>query len=336
MINLGTSTMQDFALGDNLVERIDLGDTTIFDPYNTLTGTLPLSFNSRVAGALKNYRIYGTSAGSGTPTESGEPAGYKIPISLSDGTSTSNYDLMIGDTKLYEDEYLDFVEQKVYKQIALSEPLRAIGEYKDTLDLSTGIITRHIKEVVLPDEQYRITKNGASSSNYLYYFRVGGNNRIDNDEVICSHLPCTSTPPQTVIGACGGTAYNAIYLNLGADIMNAQSSGNTATGFTEYMTSEANNNTPITIWYILKTPITETITVPAGLSGTVEGYLIQDGTPAPTNPIYPTANDIVLQPTDPPAPLPAIQTYQGENTLSSTETLGEVSVKGRISEVQNG
>ena len=39
-----------------------------------------------------------------------------------------------------------------------------------------------------------------------------------------------------------------------------------------------------------------------------------------------------LQPTDPPVPLPPIQTYKGENTLSSAETLGEVTVKGRIRE----
>lgn len=35
--------------------------------------------------------------------------------------------------------------------------------------------------------------------------------------------------------------------------------------------------------------------------------------------------------TDPPVPLPPIPTYEGENTLSSTETLGEVTVKGRLS-----
>ena len=69
MINLGTSTMQDFTLGDNLVDRIDLGVTTIFDPYTTLTGTLPLSFNSRIEGALKNYRVYGTASGAGIKTE---------------------------------------------------------------------------------------------------------------------------------------------------------------------------------------------------------------------------------------------------------------------------
>lgn len=42
-----------------------------------------------------------------------------------------------------------------------------------------------------------------------------------------------------------------------------------------------------------------------------------------------------LVPTDPPVPLPAINTYKGENTLSSTETLGEVTVKGRIKEVDS-
>ena len=35
-----------------------------------------------------------------------------------------------------------------------------------------------------------------------------------------------------------------------------------------------------------------------------------------------------LVPTDPPAPLPAIPTYKGENTLSSTETLGDIELTG--------
>jgi hypothetical protein len=39
-----------------------------------------------------------------------------------------------------------------------------------------------------------------------------------------------------------------------------------------------------------------------------------------------------LVPTNLPVPLPLIQTYKGENTLSSTETLGEVTVKGMIKE----
>lgn len=39
-----------------------------------------------------------------------------------------------------------------------------------------------------------------------------------------------------------------------------------------------------------------------------------------------------VEPTDPPAPLPAISTYKGENTLSSTETVGSVTIRGRIKE----
>lgn len=37
-----------------------------------------------------------------------------------------------------------------------------------------------------------------------------------------------------------------------------------------------------------------------------------------------------LQPTDPPTSFPAITAYEGENTLSSTETVGEVTLTGRL------
>jgi hypothetical protein len=43
-----------------------------------------------------------------------------------------------------------------------------------------------------------------------------------------------------------------------------------------------------------------------------------------------------LVPIDPPLPFPPIPTYKGENTLSSTETLGEVTIKGRIKETGDG
>lgn len=37
-----------------------------------------------------------------------------------------------------------------------------------------------------------------------------------------------------------------------------------------------------------------------------------------------------LEPTDPPLPLPAIETFEGTNTIGSTETLGDVTIKGQI------
>jgi hypothetical protein len=43
--------------------------------------------------------------------------------------------------------------------------------------------------------------------------------------------------------------------------------------------------------------------------------------------------DGTLTPTDPPVPFPEITTFEGENTLTSTETVGEVSVTGKIKEI---
>jgi hypothetical protein len=57
-----------------------------------------------------------------------------------------------------------------------------------------------------------------------------------------------------------------------------------------YLAAQYAAGTPVTVWYVLAELEVSTITVPSGLTGTVEGYLIQDGTPTPETPIYPTAN----------------------------------------------
>lgn len=48
------------------------------------------------------------------------PYGYKIPISNTSGEQQSNYDLFIGSSKLGEEEYVDFVKQKIYRTILLT------------------------------------------------------------------------------------------------------------------------------------------------------------------------------------------------------------------------
>lgn len=41
-----------------------------------------------------------------------------------------------------------------------------------------------------------------------------------------------------------------------------------------------------------------------------------------------------LEPIDPPLPFPKISTFSGENTLDSTVEVGEVTIKGKIKEVE--
>lgn len=76
----------------------------------------PLPYTSLLENALTNYQVYGTVAGIGMATESGEPTGYKITLTNSDGTTTDNYNLYIGDSKLINEEYIDYKEQKIYKR----------------------------------------------------------------------------------------------------------------------------------------------------------------------------------------------------------------------------
>ena len=285
MINLGTSTMQDFALGDNLVERIDLGDTTIFDPYTTITGTLPLTFNSRAAVALKNYRIYGTANGAGVATESGEPAGFKIPILNTSGVTKNLFD----EDGITENYYInENGEIKAYNGFGYSDPMPvSSGNYaisnltKGSADGWTcrihgydanGNWVRQIKTVAVVEASMSSSFMVDSGiTDIRISIKIVGGQDLD----VLMITP-GDTPPDHYIPHRHESNYDLFI-------------GDTKLGEEEYLDYAEQK-------------------IYKDVSGT-------------------------LTPTDPPAPLPAIQAYQGENTLSSTETVGEVSVKGRISEI---
>lgn len=55
----------------------------------TATGPLPIVFNSDGT-PLDDYKLYGTSEGSGAETEGGEPEGYKLPMTVTSEEETDN------------------------------------------------------------------------------------------------------------------------------------------------------------------------------------------------------------------------------------------------------
>lgn len=99
----------------------ELWGKSIADSWDiiTITGTLPLTFEAK-GEALKNYLVHGTAEGAGVVTESGEPTGYQIPLTVTSGEESTTIPIYIGDGKLYEDEYVDFGEQKIYRTILLT------------------------------------------------------------------------------------------------------------------------------------------------------------------------------------------------------------------------
>ena len=207
------------------------GQTEPGYPTTTITGVPPISFRSDGT-ALTAWSISGNMVQTGTPTpsapitpqecgnlvESGEHAGqYAIPLTLAGQTQT----------------------------IYLSEPLRKIGYYCDTVE-QDGTVTRKIKKLVLTGLETWQLWSGNYFSNVID--RRGAINAI-----LCSHF-INSKP--------NGISYDN-YSSSGLEI-NASAVPFVAnvTELKQWLADEYAAGHPVTVWYVLKTPTTETVTVP--------------------------------------------------------------------------
>ena len=165
----------------------------------------------------------------------------------------------------------------------LTNPLCGIGTYKDTLDLSTGTLTRYVKKLVLTGEEPGWGASTQTGGMRRRVFLGNGATNLANSFYVSSHFS-VNTP---------NTAYpdiDKMSINSSGSIIFGVSLDETVEAFKQWIKDQYSAGHPVTIWYILATPETEQITLPSNLTGIVEGYLTQTGTPTPTNPIYPTAN----------------------------------------------
>ena len=129
--------------------------------------------------------------------------------------------------------------------------------------------TRKVKKYEFTGNE-AFTKNDADSTHYLYY---GGRvsllpNSIEKTPLMCNELPVISVAPQTQVGISSNNKFNVIYLNFGADVMNAQPSGNTVDGLKEYLAARYAAGTPVCIWYVLVNETTGIVNEPLRKIGT--------------------------------------------------------------------
>lgn len=218
----------------------------------------------------------------------------------------------------------------------LSAPLYGIGDYKDTLNLSTGVVTRKVKKLVLTGEENVENKSG----NAKWYIPIADMKTPASTAAIewcCSHY-------QAVANNVSWTSYDYMISwssvdtgsSIGLRIRDVDfSTGKTVADFKSYLSAQYAAGTPVTVWYALAEPETETVTVPTGMTGEIEGYLTQVSTPTPTNRSVPKWNGAeetggtyavtVYTP-------PEILTTTGQNTLTVDTTLApsSLTVKGHI------
>ena len=274
-IKIGTNDVVDKFVGSQLVERAYKGTDLIFDAYSEVDGSLPLTFDSRAEHALTDYTIYGTSAGAGAQT---------AQLFNKNATDTAN--------GYVDGEYLSGTNSTTANSsYAISEyiPVSASTEY-------------FLKNAVNASDQYRrlvfynSSKTGLSN---LRYRDTGS----PNDFSFTTPENCAFVRISFVIDFAADISLTlfaaAEYIPFGYQIPLSITDG---------------TNTEDYVLYIGDTQLGENEYLDYS-----EQKLYKDvsGT---------------LTPTDPPAAFPAIIAYAGENTLSSTETVGSVTIKGRIKE----
>lgn len=146
--------------------------------------------------------------------------------------------------------------------------------------------TRRIKKLVLTGNE-PFTKNDGQSTHYLYYANKGMifPRSIGKTPVICNELPEKNNAPQTIIGINANNTFGVVYFNFGAEVMNAQPSGNTVAGLKEYLTQQYAAGTPVTVWYVLDIPETAVVNEPLRKIGDYADTvsMSQAGITIPTN-----------------------------------------------------
>lgn len=162
-----------------------------------------------------------------------EPYGYKLPLTVN-GTTTNIY---------------------------LSEPIRKIGDYADTVD-SDGVVTRRVKKLVLTGSASDPVRKIGNNAPYAYYYEPTGINGLARYLCLCTHVPFSweysgETPAIIMSGS-----FDKLFINFGKTTMDAQPSGNTVNGFKEFCAQQYAAGTPVIAWYVLATPTTEQATVP--------------------------------------------------------------------------
>lgn len=191
-----------------------------------------------------------------------EPYGYKIPVT--NGSTTYN--------------------------IYLSEPLRKIGDYSDTVN-SDGSVTRVIKKLVLDGTEtgWTCEKINDMYRAILTLPAIGAQGNV---------VACYSTHYVYNYGFVNDTVYvgatgpDKLYIN---DVTHAyySDSGNRLVNWLPYLAAQYQAGTPVTIWYVLSTAQTDTATVPTITPTTGNNTLSVDTTLAPSN-ITITSNSSVF------------------------------------------
>ena len=197
---------------------------------------------------ISAYTIKGNMVQSGTPTPSNPVYPQEVGDLVTTGEHAGQYEIPIS---------FNGVTYPIY----LSEPLRKIGDYSDTIN-SDGTVTRNIGTVDLGTRTY----NRTSSGNFYFSSSLSGMRIINNAQVgngVCSKF--SEVAPNV---------YASTPYAFCTCINSAATSCFNGTGFENYTVEQFKEAmSGVYMWYVLATPTTESFTAPTlPTTGTAESF----------------------------------------------------------------
>lgn len=235
-----------------------------------LTGVPPLTF-SAIGEPLIEWSIDGNMSQTGTPTSASPIFPSECGELVESGTHSGEYAIPVvcgGSTN----------------NIYLSEPIRKLGTYTDTA-ASTDTASRVIgKYEFTGNENWNIHGSIAS------WFYVDNaftptlpTTTQENIDMITSHYDVR--PYSTASGLSNGqcTCGNPAGDTSRFRFIIKDTGYSTVTDFTDWLKAQYQNGTPVTVWYVLATPTTESFTAPTIPTSNGSNTLNVNTTLAPSN-----------------------------------------------------
>lgn len=143
--------------------------------------------------------------------------------------------------------------------IYLQEPLRKIGDYADSVD-SSGVVTRRIRKLVLDGTETGWTLYEASEATKNYFYLALPAANLQDASSISTHFEQKNIYTSTTTVGYGFYAQSGLPYVVRIRPDNVASM--TKTDWTTWLSAQYANGTPVTVWYVLASPVTETVTCP--------------------------------------------------------------------------
>ena len=214
-------------------------------PITSLTGVDEIQFDSD-GSPLISWYVKGNEVQTGTPS----PQNIVMPQECGDLVETGEH------ARKYA-IHITIAGQT--QTIYLSEPLRKKDDYADKIEASgtTGTVTRKMRKWILTGSEpwYK-----ASSSSKFYTEPTSTYRALVESGVVscvCTHYKSQENVTSGLSVANLKCAFRTNYaFYIGDDTYS------TADDFKTYLAQQYANGTPVTVWYVLATEQTETVTVP--------------------------------------------------------------------------